>query len=392
MRIVHTADWHLGRIFQGHHLTEDQSHVLDALYLLLKDAQPDALVIAGDIYDRAIPPPQAVALFDDFLSRVVHGLNLPVLAIAGNHDSPERVGFGSKVFEHSNVYLRGVTGKDFSPVTLVDDDGPVHFALVPYAEPQVVRDVFGGEYKKIRSFPHGAAMQALVERHARELPLADRAICIAHGSVVGAYECESERPLWVSQAGYAAPSMFHRFAFTALGHFHKAQKVNVLTKNEPWLEYSGSLLKYSFSEHNQTKSVNVIDIDARGGIKLERVPLIPKHDVRVFEGDFERLLHGEKLPFPESDYLKLTLTDLTPVLDAITRLKARYKNLLALEQPALFAEPAQDTAPREAISLDPAELFKEFYKNAAGRELSDEELEVLAEVLGAQNTKSREAA
>jgi len=110
------------------------------------------------------------------------------------------------------------------------------------------------------------------------------------------------------------------------------------------------------------------------------------------QGAKSNLLHGEKLPFPESDYLKLTLTDLTPVLDAITRLKARYKNLLALEQPALFAEPAQDTAPREAISLDPAELFKEFYKNAAGRELSDEELEVLAEVLGAQNTKSREAA
>jgi exonuclease SbcD len=381
LRIIHTADWHLGRIFQGLHLTEDQAFVLEQFVDVVERAQPDVVLLAGDIYDRAVPPPDAVRLYDDVLARVVRGLQVPVIAIAGNHDSPERVDWGHDLLDASGYHVRGLVSRELAPIVLCDEHGPVYFCPLPYAEPSAVKDnIYAGAPP--HALNHGLAMAALVDLLAAQVPDGARAVAIAHGAVTGAYECESERPLWVAQAGYAQPALFSRFCFTALGHFHKPQRVNVLGDDAGLvLDYPGSLLKYGFSEHDQTKSVNVIELDERGAVSLERVPLHPRRDVQLLEGSFEALAAGEPVPFPETDYLKVSLTDAQPVIDAMARLRQRFPNLLHLEQPRLYEPPPDTAATRAQMRMDESSLFAEFFREMTGAPLSDEELEAFEDVV-----------
>src|SRR4051794_34974326 len=281
LRFLHTADWHLGRLFHGVHLTDDQRHVLGQFVDLARDTKPDVILIAGDIYDRAVPPPEAVELLDEVLSRLVIDLKVPVVLIAGNHDSPGRLHFGSRLLAGRRLYVTGTlprSPQSCEPLVLCDDHGPVHFYAVPYAEPATVRSCLGCD-----ELPdHDAAMRALLTQIRSTHPPAARAVLVAHAFVAGGTGCESERPLSVGGAGTVAPDAFAGFHYAALGPLHRPQSLNGGS-----LRYSGSLLKYSFDETAGGKSVELVEMAADGSCRCETFPLTARRDVRRIEGLLE---------------------------------------------------------------------------------------------------------
>ncbi len=283
MRFLHTADWHLGRLFHGSYLTEDQAHVLDQFVALVKDEKPDAVLICGDVYDRAVPPADAVRLLDDVLSRLVLDLRVPVIMIAGNHDSPDRLAFGSRVLAGQGLHVFGSVTHNVQCVTLYDKWGPVRIYALPYAEPSVARVML--EAEEIRT--HEAALKACLERIWFEHPSEARSVALAHAFVSGGEASESERPLSVGGADRVSPDSFEGIHYVALGHLHRPQ--TVVSER---LCYAGSLLKYSFSEAGHSKCVTLVEIGRDGECEIRRIPLTPKRELRRIEGYLKDILEG----------------------------------------------------------------------------------------------------
>ena len=384
MRILHTSDWHLGRLFHRVHLTEDQAHVLDQLIEVARAERPDVIVVAGDLYDRAVPPPQAVELLDEVFTRLTSELSIPTIAIAGNHDSAERVGFGARLLGQRRLHIAGTVGQARS-VTLDDAHGSVDFVLVPYAAPEVVRAICGDE--RVRG--HEAALRSQLEALG-PAPSGRRRVAIAHAFVEGARTCDSERPLTVGGAGTVAASVFEGFDYVALGHLHRPQDV-ATPGAKARIRYSGSLLPYSFSEVGYDKSVSLVELDAAGVSRVQEIPLSPRRKVRVMQGRFEELLAGP----PSEDYLLVRLDDREPILDAMARLRARFPNVLVVERTKLG--PSGHDA-REALQdprrIDTLELFEQFYRTVvaaedeAERELDEADRTLVAEAVAAAREAS----
>lgn len=380
MRFVHTSDWHLGRLFHGRHLTEDQDHVLDQLLELLAECRPDALLISGDVYDRAVPPVEAVRLLERVLERVVMDLRIPVIAIAGNHDSAERLGFGSRFLAERGLHVVGPLAETPTVVSLADEHGPVHFHPIPYAEPGPVRILTGDA----DIHTHDAALRALVQRSRATMNTdaqEERHVLLAHAFVAGGTESESERPLSVGGSGLVQPDAFGGFDYVALGHLHRPQR----TGGAEHIRYSGSLLKYSFSEADHRKAVLVVDMDAQGRCNVEAVPLQPRHDVRIIEGRLEDLLHG---PDPEenpqadpNDYLLVRLTDKRALLNPMGKLREVYPNVLQIERVPVGGERAGSAASVAQRRLPTGELFRDFFREVSGEALDEAQQAVLLEVL-----------
>jgi exonuclease SbcD len=380
LRLIHTADWHLGRLFHGVHLTEDQSFVLDQLVALIKDTKPDAVLIAGDIYDRAVPPPEAVNLLDDVLSQIVLGARVPVVIIAGNHDSPSRLGFASRLLSQQRLHVFGALPGTESPVILQGRGAAMPVLALPYAEPAVVRDSLGRD--DIRS--HDDAMQALLER-ARLTPSPGKpSVALAHCFVVGAEECESERPLTVGGAASVESTRFAGFSYVALGHLHRAQVAG-------GCHYAGSLLKYSFSEATHTKSVNLVEIDAGGRCRVERVPLAPRRDCRVIEGRLADLLEGPRPGENRDDYLQVRLLDTEALFDPMGRLREVYPNVLDLARTSPLSGGATPGAPRDHRQLSDLQLFASFFSEMTAEDLSPVQAEAYVSVVEAHRRGEREA-
>ena len=380
MRLLHTADWHLGRNFHNVSLLDDQAHLLQQFVELARDRQVDAIVIAGDIYDRALPPPDAVTLLDEFLSEVVSDLAIPVIMIAGNHDSAERLNFGSRLLSQSQCHIVGrLTGK-VEPIALGDDFGPVHFVGLPYAEPALVRERFVQD--DLHS--HDAAMQHMTAAAATAIPKNERSVLVAHCFVAGGEESESERPLSVGGAGNVSPKCFEGFSYTALGHLHRPQSAGGNA------HYSGSLLKYSFSEIPHQKSVNVVDLDKAGKVTIEKVQLTPRRDLRAVEGKFKELMEGPQAGESRDDYILIRLMDTEAILDPVGRLREIYPNVLHLERPALMKAAQQ-------ASLSPARqetdelLFASFFEQVTGMAINDAQRKLFHETLETLRAAEREA-
>lgn len=219
MRFLHTADWHLGRLLHGQRLLEDQAYALEQLVDLAGDFKPSVLLISGDVYDRAVPSPDAVELLDEILSNLVMKLDIRVLAIAGNHDSPQRLEFGSRVLARQGLHVVGSVSREAGSVTLLDDSGPVRFYGIPYAEPAVVRELLGDE--EIRS--HQSALEAMIQRIRSQHPVGERSVLLAHAFVSGCATAESERPMSVGGADSVDTGIFGEFDYVALGHLHRPQ-------------------------------------------------------------------------------------------------------------------------------------------------------------------------
>ena len=368
MRLLHTADWHLGRQLFGQSLIDDQDDLLDQLVRLAVDECVDAVLIAGDVYDRAVPPADAVTLLDRTLSRLVVDARIPVVLIAGNHDSAERIGFGGRILADHGLIVRGTLG-DLSAVRLQDGQGTVAIHPLPYAEPVQVRALPDDSNPTASVHDHAEAMASLLARVRVHQRAHERQVLVAHAFVAGGTESDSERPLSVGGSGAVPPVLFTGFHHVALGHLHRAQSVGA-----SHIAYSGSLFKYSFDESDHTKSVSIIELDAQGGSQVRRVPLSLRRDVRVIRASFQELLTQPERFGALTDYLCAQLTDAGPVLDAMARLKQVYPHLLLLQFDAARHQ-AQTEGPRagsQAHRRQPLDIFAAFAEQITGTPVSDE--------------------
>lgn len=378
MKLFHTADWHLGKLVQGVYMTEDQRYVLQQLLEAIEAERPDAVIIAGDLYDRAVPPTEAVELLDEMLERIVIGLNTPVLAISGNHDSPDRINFGTKIMESRGLHLAGQLKEELKPVVLRDAYGEVHFHLVPYADPAQVRHQFGDE--SIRT--HDDAMRVITEKLDTIMDPAVRHVFIGHAFVTATGEPElntsdSERPLSVGGAEHVSAAYFERFHYTALGHLHQAHFV----RNNS-IRYAGSPLKYSISEENHVKGYFVIELNEAGEVQIQKRELVPLRNMRRVAASIEEI---EKQPVNE-DFVFVTLLNDNPVLFPMEKVRAVYPNALHVERRTTMsgslstdagaAGAGNGAGRREA---DPIELFAAFYQEVKGLPLSDAKKQLFAD-------------
>jgi exonuclease SbcD len=371
MRFLHTADWHLGRSFRHLSLVEDQAHVLDQLVDLAIHERVDAVVIAGDVYDRAVPPADAVALLDDVLARLVLAAGIRVVLIAGNHDSPDRVGFGGRIAERQGLAMRG-TLEHLAPVVFNDAYGQVALYPLPYVEPAFARRLQGAESAN----DHQSAVSAVLALLRAQWVPGQRNVLVGHAFVAGGTESESERPLSVGGSGAVSTATFDGYDFVALGHLHRPQSVG-----SDRVQYSGSLLKYSFNEVDHSKSVSLVEIGQAGATWVQRVPLSARHDVRIVRGSFAELLAAPQSDESLHDHIRAVLTDRDPVLNAQARLKEVYPNLLELQfsreidVAAGVTRGAQDHRQRS-----PDDLFKAFHRDMLGEDIDDSALGVFHEV------------
>lgn len=396
MRLIHTADWHLGRLFHNVHLTDDQAAVLDQFVDLVREARADAVLIAGDLYDRAVPPIEAVELLDDVLTRIVVGLGVPVVAIAGNHDSASRVGFGHALLRERGLHLAGRLRSDAAPVTLLDEHGPVHVHSLPFAEPSMARYAYDDD----AIHDQQAVIAAGVSRALAAAPPGERRVAVAHAFVAGGWESkDSERPLSVGGAGSVAGDTFAGLDYVALGHLHRPQRAGADA-----VRYSGSLLKYSFAEHDHEKSVSLVEIGAPGSadgaagasgrarVTVEAVPLVPVRDVRVIEGTLADLVErGREDPRP-NDYIQAVLHDATALLDPLGRLREVYPNALGIERPDLERLRPGGEAPGDVLRRSEAELFAAFFAYATGEPVSEAQAAAFAATVDELRGRQRESA
>lgn len=373
MRIIHTADWHLGRSLHGQNLIEDQAYILDQFVLLVKEAGADAVIIAGDVFDRSAPPAEAVSLLSGTLTRICHGLKVPTLVISGNHDNPERIGFAQQLLENGRLYMTGPLNPNLQPVVLEDRFGPVYFCPIPFADPAFVRSFTGRE----DVHDHETAMAVMTAYCLQRVPDGARKVAIAHAFVNGGEESESERPLSaLGGAGRVSHQLFAPFHYTALGHLHRPQQVG--SDN---VYYAGSLLKYSFAEAAHEKGICLVEMDASGAvITRENMALKPKRDLRCIEGCLEGLLQNPVQG--RDDYLRVTLHDEGALLDPLGKLRQVYPNILDIQRPAI-TEPRSDlVGPGDDFrKMTDADLFGSFYQQVVGRDLTREEQGVLNRLL-----------
>ncbi|MBE0657139.1 MAG: exonuclease SbcCD subunit D [Bryobacteraceae bacterium] len=382
MRILHTADLHLGRSLHGQSLLEDQAHVLDQLVSMARAECPDVLIVAGDIYDRAVPPADAVTLLDDVIARLTLDCKLPVILVPGNHDSPERLTFGARILSTCNLHIFSSFGPN-NVVSLSDQHGPVDIYSVPFAEPPVARQ----ELDCPEIMDHNSAIQEVVRRIRETRVAGRRSVLLAHGFVAGGEATESERPLVVGGAGAVEPAGLAGFDYVALGHLHRPQ-----TAGHENIHYAGSILAYSFAEAGQVKSVNLVEIGAWGDCKVERLPLRPRHAVRCATGLFEDLKKGSAAGAAIDDYLMITLQDRGPVLDAMGQLRQIYPNLLHVQraEPVISGEAAAVRLDHRRTSTD--QLFSSFFRQVTGQDLTEAESAAFAEVYQQSQIEMREAA
>lgn len=341
-------------------LLEDQAHVLDQIVDLALRADVDAVLIAGDVYDRSAPPADAVRLLDETLTRLVLGAGKTVVMIAGNHDSPDRVGFASRLLEARGLI---VAGSRPLRALLADDAGDVEVLALPYAEPVAV-----GERLGVPSLAdHEAALRA--DLAALGAPAAKRRVVVAHVFAAGGATSESERPLVLGTAALVGASCFEGFDYAALGHLHRAQKVG---REE--VRYSGSPLAYAFDEAGQTKSVAIATVGPSGGSSVEVVPLSPRRAVRVLDGTLAEILREADRDPAREDFVLARLRDRGAILDPMGKLREVYPHCLAVDREAFFAERRSDGGARADLRRHgERDLFDAFFREVAGEEPSREE-------------------
>ncbi len=376
MRLLHIADLHVGKRVCEFSMLADQRHVLGQVLGLLREREVDALLVAGDLYDKPQPSSEAVALVDWFLSEV-EATGVPAVVIPGNHDSAERVAYASGVLARHGVYVSPVYGGEIEPVELADEYGPVRIWPVPFLRPASVRHFHPAEPVENYTDAMRVALGGC------DLAGCARNVAVAHQFVTsGGFapeRCDSE--VNVGGLDNVDASVFDSFGYVALGHIHGAQRVGRDT-----VRYAGSILKYSLSEADGHKSATLIELGEPGTEpKIELVPLAPLHDLRRVRGPLERLVSAEVVAAaPADDYLHVVLTDENPAIDAMARLRNVYPNVMSVSYDNVRTRAeglAEDAAPVDG-GATPLELFGEFYERQNGSELSEAQRAIVVDELG----------
>ncbi len=363
MKMIHLSDLHLGKRVHEFSMLEEQSGILQQIMNIIDDEKPDAVLIAGDIYDKPVPPVEAVGLFDDFVVRLSKR-GLTVMVISGNHDSAERISFGSRLMKESRIHIAPAYHGTTEPVTLSDAHGSVHFFLLPFVKPAHVRSCFPDE--TIENYTD--AVRVTIER--MQIDRTDRNVLVTHQFVTGAARTESEE-LSVGGSDNVDASVFDGFDYVALGHLHAPQRCN-----EDRIRYCGTPLKYSFSEAKDQKSVTVVTLEEKGTLTVRLVPLTPKHDMKEIRGTYEELTKKsfyEHTAYQE-DYLHITLTDEEDIPDALGKLRTIYYHLMKLDYDNKRTRGGvQFEGTGDVKQKTPLELFGEFYERQNCQPVSDEQ-------------------
>ena len=375
MKFIHLSDLHIGKRINEYSMLEDQAYILSSIIDIIDDVKPDAVIIAGDVYDKAIPSAEAVQLFDDFLVKLSER-SLHVFVISGNHDSPERISFGARLMEKSGIHLSPVYDGHIKSVTLKDTYGSVHIHMLPFIKPAHVRRFYDEE--DVVSYTD--AVRVALSKQAFNKN--ERNILITHQFVTGAQRTESEE-ISVGGSDNVDLSVFEGFDYVALGHIHRPQSCGADN-----IRYSGTPLKYSFSEAKDKKSVTVVELFEKGTVKISQIPLVPLRDMHEIKGTYNSVMMRDfyKDTTYTEDYMHITLTDEDDIPDAIGRLRTVYHNLMKLDYDNLRTrgENIIDNVKYEE-SKTPLEHFSEFYElqnNQPMSQMQHEFIKNLIEKLG----------
>lgn len=370
MKLMHLSDLHIGKRLNEFSLLDDQSYILDEILRIAEEKKPDAAAIAGDIYDKSTPSAEAVALFDSFISRLAK-IVTPIFVISGNHDSAERIAFGSSLMQTAGVYLSPVYNGESAPVKVDDEFGSVNVYMLPFIRPSDVRRCFPDDDTESFDSAFKAAVSHL------NVNENERNVIIAHQFITGAAAGGSES---VSVGGLdnISAEVFAPFDYAALGHIHSRQ--NITSEK---IRYCGTPLKYSFSEVNDEKTVTFANIGKKGELSIEEVPLCPIRDLREIKGTYlgitDRNFYDK---FNREDYIRVTLTDENDIPEAIGRLRAVYPNIMKLDYDNTRTRENRTVGGlAEEVSRSPSELFAEFYRTCNNSELSDEQKDYLDGVI-----------
>jgi len=362
MKFFHLSDLHLGKRVNEFSMLEDQRDILQKIVVLAKKNKPDAVLIAGDVYDKSMPIVEAVQLLDRFLVWL-NELGITVFIVSGNHDNAERVAFGAELLKNSGVYIVQSYNGKIAPVTLSDENGDINIWMLPYLKPSLVRRHFPDKDVVTYSDAISAALSNA------NLDISARNVLIAHQFVTGATTSESEE-ISVGGSENVDGSVFDGFDYVALGHIHRPQQICRET-----LRYCGTPLKYSFSEASHTKSVTVVDMDGKGEIKITELPLAPLRDMREVRGTYNEIMNRNSYRGTKTeDYIHIVLTDEHDEPDAMAKLRNVYPNLMRLEydnrrtQAASSLETVASTEKKT-----PSQLFGELFEMQNGQPMSEDQ-------------------
>ena len=370
MKLLHLSDLHFGKRVNGYSMIEDQAYIADQILGIIDAEKPQAVLIAGDVYDKAVPGAEAVQLFDDFLCRLAER-KLQVFVISGNHDSPERIAFGGRLMAGSGIHMSPVYDGRVRPVILEDTYGPVHIYMLPFVKPAHVRRYFPEE--RIESYTD--AMAAAIA--AMEVEEGERNVLVTHQFVTGALRSDSET-VCVGGSDNVDAAVFSPFDYVALGHIHGPQSIGRET-----VRYCGTPLKYSFSEAGHQKSVTVVELGEKGHLAVRAVPLTPLREVRELRGTYMDLMDRRNYAGTATeDYLHITLTDEEDVPDAASKLRIIYPNLMKLDYDnARTRRNLEITGAEEVEQKSPLDLFAELYEKQNNQPMSHVQSSFLRELM-----------
>lgn len=396
MRFLHTADWHLGRIFYGQYLTDDQAYVLEnQFFTILKEEKIDGILLAGDVFDRAVPPIEAIELWDTIITRLAMDYKVPLFVVSGNHDGAERLEVGRSMLSQSGIHIWGSPHHALQPFEFEGVDGKVAICPMPFSEPRRIGDALGLSSSESKSVDTDMAddtlfsyvddkdqesvalnlhnydqmYQAWSEYLYKQVPKGMRSIAISHAFVMGGEVGGSERTLSVGGSEQVNPKVFKDFHYTALGHLHGPQRMGA-----DYIRYSGSPLKYSFDEHGQKKSFTIIDMDTKGSVDISTISVEAKRDVVILEGYFEDLLNNKELQANhKDDYVQARLLDTMPIMDGMARLRQVYPRCMTIELVGRVATPVAVMGDVVFKELNERQLFNQFAENVWKKPLTEEE-------------------
>lgn len=403
MRFLHTADWHLGRIFYGQYLTDDQAHVLEnQFFSILKDKKIDGILLAGDVFDRAVPPIEAIELWDSIITRLAMDYKVPLFVVSGNHDGAERLEVGRSMLSRSGIHIWGSPHHALQPFEFEGADGKVAICPMPFSEPRRIGDALGlgaivskpvdidmsedslfsyvetdeQEPASLNLHNYDQMYQAWSNHLRNQVPKGMRSIAISHAFVMGGDVGGSERTLSIGGSEQVSPQVFKDFQYTALGHLHGPQRMGA-----DYIRYSGSPLKYSFDEHTQKKSFTIVDMNTKGQVDISTIPVDAKRDVVILEGYFEDLLNNKELQAKhKDDYVQARLLDTMPIMDGMAKLRQVYHRCMTIDLVGRVATPMADMDEAVFKELNERELFNQFAETVWKEPLTEREQQYINSV------------
>lgn len=371
MKFIHLSDLHLGIRVNDFSILEDQKYILDRILDIIDRENPDGIIIAGDVYDKSMPPAEAVAMFDDFISSIAER-KIKTFIISGNHDSAERIAFGSRIMNEGGIYFSPVYNGDIKPVVMEDEQGTVNVYMLPFIRPSAVR----AYYPDDDTDSYSSAVETAVKH--MNVNFSERNIIITHQFVTGAVRSDSES-VSVGGTDNVSAEIFEKFDYTALGHIHKPQNIG-----SEKIRYCGTPLKYSFSEAKQDKSVTVIELGEKGCLDVRTVGLIPLRDMVELKGSYEELMKKdfyEGTSYTE-DYVHIILTDENDIPDAVSKLRLVYHRLMKMDYDnARMKNQNVIEGVTSAMETNPHKLFGEFFEAQNNVPMNDEQAAIVNDII-----------